>query len=294
MASGPDGDVFCAHDARLKRRVALRVLASGLASDAAVVERFMDEARMVACLSHPNVLVVHDIGVDQERPYVVSELLEGSTLRTRLDRGALRIDLAIRYALGLTWGVAAAHRLGMVARGLDPESIFITRDDRVKILDFGCARNLWAAGSACYVSPEHASGLSRDARSDIFSIGVILYEMVTGQPPFRRGSPKETVDAVLKGEPAGLRRYDERIPEALAEMVRHCLEKNPDARFQSAADLAFTLNLLLWPAGPAGRTFRRLRPVVWAESTIGTAAAHLRRMTGGGAPGYASEHRVSA
>jgi eukaryotic-like serine/threonine-protein kinase len=270
IARGGIGEVFRAHDARLNRNVALKVLAPRFTADPDLLARFAQEARTTALLNHPNIVVVHDVGSHFGLPYVVSELLDGVTLRTRLKNGALAIEVAIRYAIDITRGLIAAHRLGVVHRDLKPENIFVTRDDHVKILDFGLAKlrdgpvapsnngaepgsSISTApgiliGTVGYASPEQVRGLAIDARSDIFSLGIILYEMSAGVAPFHGDSAVETLHAILKEEPVALRQHDEWIPVEFEKIVWHCLEKDPDARFQSARDLAFTLSLFLQSA----------------------------------------------
>jgi serine/threonine protein kinase len=265
IAHGGMGEVFRAHDARLNRNVALKVLAPRFTADPDLLARFAQEARTTARLNHPNIVVVHDVGSHFGLPYVVSELLDGGSLRNRLKRGALPIEVAIRYAIDITRGLIAAHRLGVVHRDLKPENIFVTCDDHVKILDFGLAKlrddpvargtNDADPGSAIstapgilvgtvgYASPEQVRGLAIDARSDIFSLGIILYEMSAGVAPFHGDSAVETLHAILKDEPIALRQHDEWIPAEFEKVVWHCLEKDREARFQSARDLAFTLSL---------------------------------------------------
>jgi eukaryotic-like serine/threonine-protein kinase len=275
IARGGMGEVFQAHDARLNRNVALKVLAPRFTADPDLLARFAQEARTTALLNHPNIVVVHDVGSHLGLPYVVSELLDGATLRKRLKSGALAVDVALRYAIEITRGLIAAHRLGVVHRDLKPENIFVTRDDHVKILDFGLAKlrgdpvahanNGADAGSSIstapgilvgtvgYASPEQVRGLGVDARSDLFSLGIILYEMSAGVAPFHGDSAVETLHAILKEEPVALRQHDEWIPEEFEKIVWHCLEKDPELRFQSARDLAFTLNLFLRPAAAGYR-----------------------------------------
>jgi serine/threonine protein kinase len=195
-------------------------------------------------------------------PFVVSELLDGKTLRARLKQGALPIATAVDYALEIARGLAAAHLLNVVHRDLKPENIFITRDGRVKILDFGlskCDEESLALpsnqssistdpgmllGTVGYVSPELVRGIATDHRADIFSLGIMLHEMITGVAPFQRESAVETLHAILKEEPIALCDHDERVPPPLDHIVRHCLEKDPDARFQSAHDLVFSIDLV--------------------------------------------------
>jgi eukaryotic-like serine/threonine-protein kinase len=269
IARGGMGEVFRAHDSRLNRNVALKVLAPRFIADPDLLARFAQEARTTALLNHPNIVVVHDVGSHFGLPYVVSELLDGTTLRKRLKGGALAIEVAIRYAIDITRGLIAAHRSGVVHRDLKPENIFVTRDDHVKILDFGLAKlrddpvarnngeepgsSISTApgilvGTVGYASPEQVRGHAIDARSDIFSLGIILYEMTAGVAPFHGDSAVETLHAILKEEPMALRQHNAWIPAEFEKIVEHCLEKDPDVRFQSARDLAFTLDLFLQSA----------------------------------------------
>ncbi len=224
----------------------------------------MQEARSAAALNHPNILSIFDIGEEQGAPYIVSELLEGQTLRERIRSGPLSSRKAIDYALQAARGLAAAHEKGIVHRDLKPENLFITNDDRVKILDFGLAKltrpevdpDADAAtvqvntepgqimGTVGYMSPEQVRGKPADHRSDIFAFGSILYEMISGQHAFRGESAADTMSAILKEEPAELSETARNVPPALERIVRHCLEKNPALRFQSAGDLAFNLEAL--------------------------------------------------
>ncbi len=262
IASGGMGDVYRARDTRLDREVALKVLAAHVNADAERLARFAQEARTTALLNHPNIVAVYDVGSDRGVPFVVSELLRGETLRARMKGGALPVRQAVGYAAEIARGLFAAHHLGVVHRDLKPENIFITNDERVKILDFGLAKcrheTLDIAredsavstqpgtllGTVGYMSPEQVRGAATDSRSDIFSLGIILHEMISGTAPFHGDSAVETLHAILKDDPPVLPRRDGVAP-ALEHVIRHCLEKSPDARFQSARDLAFVLEFIL-------------------------------------------------
>jgi eukaryotic-like serine/threonine-protein kinase len=262
IAKGGMGEVYQAHDTRLNRKVALKVLAPRFSTDTERMARFAQEARMTALLNHPNIVSVYDVGSHLGVPFVVSELLDGKTLRAHLKYGALPLSVAVDYALEIARGLVAAHLLNVVHRDLKPENVFITRDGRVKILDFGlakCREDSLALpsnessistdpgtllGTVGYVSPELVRGIATDHRADIFSLGIILHEMITGVAPFQRESAVETLHAILKEEPATLREHDERVPAALEQILRHCLEKERDARFQSAHDLVFSIELM--------------------------------------------------
>jgi len=266
LGAGGMGEVYRARDARLGRIVAIKVLPASFSADAGRLQRFMQEARSAAALNHPNILSIFDIGEERGAPYIVSELLEGQTLRERLRSGPLSGRKAIDYALQVARGLAAAHEKGIVHRDLKPENLFVTNDERVKILDFGLAKLTRPEGDAGedaptvqvnvntepgqimgtvgYMSPEQVRGKPADHRSDIFAFGSILYEMLSGQPAFRGESPADTMSAILKEEPAELSETARNVPPALERMVLHCLEKNPAQRFQSAGDLAFNLEAL--------------------------------------------------
>jgi len=268
IAAGGVGTVYRARDTRLNRSVAIKVLSCGGNADAEQLARFAQEARTTALLNHPNIVAVFDVGTDQGLPYVVSEWLRGETLRAAMRGGALPVRVAERYAGEIARGLFAAHQLGVVHRDLKPENIFITDDDRVKILDFGLAKCRRASlesvlgdptistqpgtllGTVGYMSPEQARGLAVDWRSDIFSLGVILHEMIAGAAPFQRDSAVETLHAILTVDPPALPLRDGLSP-ALEQVIRHALEKSPDARFQSARDLAFILEFLLRAPEPA-------------------------------------------
>jgi eukaryotic-like serine/threonine-protein kinase len=265
LGSGGMGEVYCAHDTRLARDVAIKVLPPGFSADADRLRRFEQEARAAAALNHPNILAVHDIGTHEGAPYIVSELLQGKTLREALGHGALVTRTAIEHAVAVANGLAAAHDKGIVHRDIKPENVFVTTDGRVKILDFGLAklrepsaRVLDATatlptpqttanvilGTAGYMSPEQVRGQPADHRSDIFSFGAMLYEMVSGTRAFAADSAVEMLSAILKHDPPDLSDKGGSVSPALAQVIQHCLEKEPDRRFQSARDLAFALQKL--------------------------------------------------
>jgi Tol biopolymer transport system component len=264
LGAGGMGEVYRATDTRLGRDVAIKVLPTSLNSDGDRLRRFEQEAKTVAALNHPNILGLHDIGTYQDAPFLVSELLEGETLRQKIEEGPIPTRRAIEYALGIAQGLAAAHAKGIVHRDLKPENVFITRDGRVKILDFGLAKlvreehSLETAitltspttmpgvimGTIGYMSPEQVRGEPSDERSDIFSFGAVLYEMLTGKRAFKRDTTVETMTAILKEEPPELTDTGWLGPAGLPRIVSRCLEKNPDRRFQSASDLAFAIEAL--------------------------------------------------
>src|SRR5277367_5691920 len=263
IGAGGMGEVFRAKDTRLGRDVALKILPESFARESDRLVRFEQEARAVAALNHPNILAIHDIGQHNGSPFIVSELLEGESLRTVLGRGALPQRKTIEYGVQIAYGLAAAHDKGIVHRDLKPENIFVTKDERVKILDFGLAKYAMDAaqagstltidagtapgtvmGSVGYMSPEQVRGEQADSRSDIFGFGAILYEMMTGKRAFAADTPVETMNAILKSEPPEIDLEQNRISPGLERIARHCLEKNPADRFQSARDLSFALTAL--------------------------------------------------
>ncbi len=273
LGAGGMGEVYRARDSRLKREVAIKVLPQTISLDADRLRRFEQEALATAALNHPNILAVFDIGTSDGSPYVVSELLEGETLRERLRSGPVVVRKALDFALQIAHGLAAAHEKGIVHRDLKPENLFLTKDGRVKILDFGLAKLTQAEsgshtslptathgteagvvlGTAGYMSPEQVRGKAVDARSDIFSFGAILYEMLSGKRAFHGDSPADTMSAILKEEPADLSETNRTVSPALERIVQHCLEKNPEGRFHSASDIAFDLEHLSGISGSSSR-----------------------------------------
>jgi hypothetical protein len=261
VGSGGMGEVYRARDTRLDRVVAIKILPASFSQDPDRLHRFQYEARILSSLSHPNVLAIFDVGEQEGVRYLVSEFLEGETLREKLSAGVLARWRAVEYALATANGLAAAHEKGIIHRDLKPENIFVTRDDRVKILDFGLAKQAsvqageatrtsppttpgTVLGTVGYMSPEQVRGQALDHRSDIFSFGAVLYEMVCGQRAFRGDSSVETMNAILKEDVAEISSTGAQIPPALERIIRRCLEKKPERRFQSASDLAFALEAL--------------------------------------------------
>src|SRR5215470_14922080 len=263
LGAGGMGEVYRAHDTRLDRDVAIKVLPEYLTSDRERLRRFEQEARSTAALNHPNILVVYQMATDNGISYLVEELLEGETLRERLRRGPIPLRKAIEYAVQIAHGLAAAHDRGIVHRDLKPENLFLTKDGRMKILDFGLARlspikdasGLEATqplgtepgmvmGTAGYMSPEQVRGKPADHRSDIFALGTILYEMVTGKQTFRKPTSAETMTAILNEDPPSISQMTPTAPPGLQRVVHRCLEKSPEQRFQSSSDLAFALEAL--------------------------------------------------
>jgi len=266
LGAGGMGEVYRAHDVRVGRDVAIKVLPQRLARDAEARGRFLREARAVAAISHPNVLALYEFEEEGDLAYVVTELLEGETLRDLLVRGPLGARRAIEIGAAIADGLAAAHAKHIVHRDLKPDNIFITADGRVKILDFGLARSRPApapqvsetvdtermllddfesdsnvVGTVGYMAPEQLRAEPATAATDIFALGVVLYQCVMGTPPFRGGTPIDTMTAVLRDDIPPMSASGQRVPFELERIVRRCLEKHPEARFQSAGDLAFAL-----------------------------------------------------
>jgi Tol biopolymer transport system component len=265
LGAGGMGEVYRARDTRLGRDVALKVIHAGVARDPDRIKRFEQEARAAGALSHPNVCAIYDIGTHDGSPFVVMELMEGESLREKLRAGALPVRKAIDYAAQAAHGLAAAHEKGIIHRDLKPENLFVTRDGRVKVLDFGLAKltrpEMVAAageptvsiaatetgailGTVGYMSPEQVRGEAADARSDLFALGSIFYELLAGKRAFHGATYVETLNAILKEEPAPLSAGPRAIPLVVESIVRHCLEKSPEQRFQSASDLAFDLQTI--------------------------------------------------
>ena len=298
LGEGGMGEVYRAKDERLGRDVAIKILPSSFSTDPDRLRRFEQEARATGALNHPNVIVVHDTGQHDGSPYVVYELLEGTTLRALLTGTPLSASRTIRLGTDIAAGLAAAHDRGIVHRDLKPENLFVTREGRLKILDFGIASVAGCTaltadtvtqqttdpgmivGTVGYMSPEQARGTRVDHRSDIFSLGVVLYEMLSGQRPFGRASAIETLNAIISEDPPDIPPGPGDSPAALERIVRHCLEKPPDLRFQSARDVAFALEGVSTRSGthvvgPGTRTDRpslRTR-IPWIVATLATLAA---------------------
>jgi serine/threonine protein kinase/Tol biopolymer transport system component len=257
IGAGGMGEVYQAKDSRLGRRVAVKILPESLMAYPDAAARFEREARVVAALSHPNIVAIHDIGRENGTAYIVTELLEGESLRSHLQRGQLPASTAVEYARQIVRGLAAAHEKGVVHRDLKPENVFVTRGGQIKILDFGLASAAsdedsvptrvhhtlpgTVLGTAGYMSPEQVRGRTLDHRSDIFSLGAVLHEMLTGERAFSGESAADVMSAVLHQDPMPGRAGQAPIPPLLEHIVRRCLEKNPEQRFQSALDLAFVL-----------------------------------------------------
>src|SRR6185503_11942726 len=299
------GEVWRARDAKLGRDVAIKILPAALSADKDRLARFEQEAQAAGALNHPNILVIFHIGTHDGAPYIVSELLEGESLRERMAGNSLPQRKAINYALQLARGLAAAHDKGIVRRDIKPDNVFITDDGRVKILDFGIAKLLprqgdgatrrsgaedptraqsprppvspspnrpvntdpgTVMGTVGYMSPEQLKGKRVDQRSDIFSFGAILYEMLSGNRAFRGDSIAETMSAILREDPPDLSETNKSVSPALERVVRHCLEKNPAERFHSARDLAFAIEALSAPTSASGNDLTAAANVVVAKT----------------------------
>lgn len=261
LGAGGMGEVYRAYDERLRRHVALKVLPESFDEDLRRKVRFEKEARILGALNHPNILAVFDVGTDGGKFFLVSELLDGQTMRQRICQGPLPPREAVDYASQIARGLASAHSQGIFHRDLKPENIFITRDDRVKILDFGLAKQVGLAdvnskqaegldsstvttgllmGTPAYMAPEQLRGQKVDHRADIFSFGAVFYEMVSGQRAFKGDTSAEAMNAILQLEPSDLI-VNNAFPAALKRIIRHCLEKKPELRFQCASDLALAI-----------------------------------------------------
>src|SRR5580658_1728981 len=297
LGAGGMGEVYRAKDTRLGREVALKILLESFACETDRLRRFEQEARAVAALNHPNILAIHDIGQHEGSPFLVSELLDGESLRAALDRGALLQRKTIEYGVQIAHGLAAAHDKGIVHRDLKPENIFVTKDGRIKILDFGLAKLAQKAGTdideatltsaqhtalgvvmgtASYMAPEQVRGETADPRSDIFAFGAVLYEMLSGVRAFRRDTAAETMTAVLKDDPPELSDPGHPVSSAFERIVRRCLEKSPEQRFQSAQDLSFALSALSGTASAVARAAaaapRQVPLLLWLSAALTLAA----------------------
>ncbi len=316
LGEGGMGEVYRARDTRLDRDVAVKVLPSHLSADAEALARFEREAKAIAALSHPNIMAIHDVGTAAGVAYVVTELLEGESLRERLAGRSLASKKIIQIASDIAQGLAAAHDKGLVHRDLKPENVFLTADGHVKILDFGLAKQVigrdggsqtsraaadaatalvteagMVMGTVGYMAPEQVRGQPADPRSDIFAFGCVLYEMAAGRRAFARDTAAETMTAILREEPEELSVEPGRLSPAFLEIVRHCLEKRPEERFQSARDLGFALQSLGGAATTSGRMAVREEPgprratwlwVTAALLAVGAVAFVAGRGTAGG------------
>ncbi|PYX51789.1 MAG: hypothetical protein DMG79_02165 [Acidobacteria bacterium] len=278
LGAGSMGEVYRARDSRLEREVAIKVLPELVSADPDRLHRFEVEAKAAAALNHPNILAVYQMGTYAGVPYLVSELLEGKTLSESIRRGPLPVRKSIEYGVQIAHGLAAAHEKGIVHRDLKPDNLFVTKDGRIKILDFGLAKVLQpkespvsavtitlpgvAMGTMGYMSPEQVRGLPTDHRTDIFAFGAILYEMVMGKRSFERPTSADTISAILNEEPPPLSELAPETPVALQRVILRCLEKNPEQRFQSASDLAFALTALSDPgtSAPTGKYGTGIQP----------------------------------
>jgi eukaryotic-like serine/threonine-protein kinase len=271
VGAGGMGEVYRARDSRLGRDVAIKVLPSLFSSDTGRLRRFEQEARAAAALNHPNILAVFQMGTHEGVPYLVSELLEGETLREQIERGRIAVGKAIDYGVQIARGLSAAHEKGIVHRDLKPENLFVTKDGRVKILDFGLAKLMQpqsgsehssptlgegteagvVMGTVGYMAPEQVRGQTADHRADIFAFGAILYEMLAGKRAFQKPTSADTMSAILNEDPPGISQVTPNVAPALQRVVHRCLEKIPDQRFQSASDLAFALDASSGSGGSA-------------------------------------------
>ena len=292
LGEGGMGEVWRARDARLNRSVAVKILPAGVAGDPVRRQRFEQEAQALGALNHPNIVAVYDIGQSEGQAYIVSELVEGESLRKLIERGAVPVRKIIEISTQTAEGIAAAHALGIIHRDLKPENVMVGRDGRAKVLDFGLAKQQAPAagdetatvamsqpgmilGTVGYMSPEQVRGEAVDARSDIFSFGCVLYELATGTRAFQGKSAADVMSAILREEPKEVTAVNAALPSAIDSIVRRCLEKDPARRFQSAADLAFALrsvsNFSSSQSAAMARPRRSRRWIAPAVSALGAA-----------------------
>jgi eukaryotic-like serine/threonine-protein kinase len=292
LGAGGMGEVYRARDTKLGREVAIKVLPERLARDATFLAMFEREAQAVAALSHPNILAIHEFGETDSMVYAVMELLQGQTLRQRLREGPLPVRKAVDFGAQIAAALAAAHARGIIHRDLKPENVFLTTDGHVKLLDFGLAvqRSLaissdelansptiagdldsgFVVGTVGYMSPEQVRGAAVDHRSDIFSFGCVLYEMLTGERAFLHTTSAETMAAILHEDPPEMSKSSSEVPVGLERVVLHCLEKNPEERFQSARDLAFDLQTSLNSSSSSSPADLTAAQAVRARATVGS------------------------
>jgi serine/threonine protein kinase len=289
LGAGGMGEVYRARDVVLKREVAIKVLPAYVSRDPDRLRRFEQEAQAAAALNHPNILAIHQFGTFEGAPYLVSELLDGCTLRQLMERGPIPVRKTTEYGVQIAHGLAAAHERNIVHRDLKPENLFIVKDGRVKILDFGLAKLIQpqlivngdgptkahetepgtVMGTVSYMSPEQVRGNAVDHRADIFAFGAILYEMLTGSRAFQRRTPAESMTAILNDEPPAISQSGQNISPGLQRVIHRCLEKSPEQRFQSAADLAFAIESLTDASGATvsesgvGIDSRKSSPAKW-------------------------------
>ena len=296
LGAGGMGEVYRARDARLQREVAIKVLPAGFAHDPTRRARFERETQAVAALSHTNILAIFDTGIHDDQLFAVTELLDGETLRDRLAGGALPVKAAIDIATQIARGLAAAHEKGIVHRDLKPENVFLVRSGQAKILDFGLATTPAGSshatqtsaamtepgmvmGTVGYMSPEQVRGQTVDARTDLFALGAVLYEMLSGTRAFRGDTPADVASAVLRDELPDLATPRGDLPPALDRIVRHCLERDPGERFQSARDIVFALGTLSGsgpaPTMPASLATPARRSAVWKVAAAGVVSGAL-------------------
>ncbi len=303
LGAGGMGEVYRARDCALKREVAIKVLPTFVSHNPERIRRFEQEAKAAAALNHPGILAVHQFGAFEGSPYLVTELLEGETLRAQLERGPVALRRSIDYGVQIGRGLAAAHEKGIVHRDLKPENLFVTKEGRIKILDFGLAKLILpptvsesdaptltidtnpglVMGTAGYMSPEQVRGAAVDQRADIFAFGAILYEMLTGNRAFQRSTTAETMTAILRDDPPAIAEIAPVISPGLQRVIQRCLEKSPDSRFQSASDLAFALDAITDPSSarlrlsgapsPAKLWFARLAPWIGGIAGVAVVAA---------------------